>query len=258
MLPGVFKAYKKDKTLYYRSSITFHGKHISLGSYTTEEDASTAYQTAANIINCPDITPDNINTNKLPFEKCICLINFRDNNMYCRAPIYLKDKYFIYYLSKEEHLIFDVDDLFYYSVHKIQKRGGHLFVSDYGMQVNILTRYGIRNYAVAGKDYIFKNGIEGDFRYSNIEIINRFHGVTRTTKNGKYIYVAKIHINGDIIIGKYNTDCEAAIAYNKAVDILKSKGIDKNYPSNYIVEYDAIKYSSTYNKIRINKAIRDY
>lgn len=35
------------------------------------------------------------------------------------------------------------------------RRGGHLFVADYGMQVNILNRYGIKNYAVKDKDYIF-------------------------------------------------------------------------------------------------------
>ena len=36
MLPGVYEAYKKDHSLYYRSSITCRGKHISLGSYETE------------------------------------------------------------------------------------------------------------------------------------------------------------------------------------------------------------------------------
>ena len=34
----------------------------------------------------------------------------------------------IYYYSKSCHFKFDVDDLFYYSNHKIMKRGSHLFV----------------------------------------------------------------------------------------------------------------------------------
>ena len=28
------------------------------------------------------------------------------------------------------------------------KRGGHLFVAEYGMQTSVLSRYGIRSYAV--------------------------------------------------------------------------------------------------------------
>ena len=42
MLPGVYQAVKKDGTIYYRSSITYQGKHISLGSYSTEEEAHRA------------------------------------------------------------------------------------------------------------------------------------------------------------------------------------------------------------------------
>ena len=42
-LPGAFKAQKKDGTIYYRSSITYKNKHISLGSFKTEEEASGAY-----------------------------------------------------------------------------------------------------------------------------------------------------------------------------------------------------------------------
>lgn len=83
------------------------------------------------------------------------LINFRDNGIYFGTPIYARSKFFYYYLSPTDVLKFDIDDLFYYSSRKIMKRNGHLFVADYGMQVNILNRYGIRNFAVAGKDYLF-------------------------------------------------------------------------------------------------------
>ena len=37
MLPGVYQAKKKDNTIYFRSSITYSGKHISLGSFDTEK-----------------------------------------------------------------------------------------------------------------------------------------------------------------------------------------------------------------------------
>ena len=36
-LPGVFQAKKKNGSLYYRSSLTYRAKHISLGSYDTPE-----------------------------------------------------------------------------------------------------------------------------------------------------------------------------------------------------------------------------
>ena len=116
------------------------------------------------------------------------------------------------------------------------RRGGHLFVADYGMQLNILNRYGIKNFAVPNKDYIFVNGDNTDYRYQNIKIINRYNGVTlETSTNSVQSYVAKIHVNGDYIIGRYKTDTEAAIAYNKAVDTLLSNGFtmhQKHPPAN--------------------------
>ena len=42
-LPGSFQAMKKDGTIYYRSSITYKNKHISLGSFPTEEESHAAY-----------------------------------------------------------------------------------------------------------------------------------------------------------------------------------------------------------------------
>ena len=44
--PGVTKARKKNGTLYYRSSITVKGRHLSLGIYATEEIAGNAYNEA--------------------------------------------------------------------------------------------------------------------------------------------------------------------------------------------------------------------
>lgn len=68
--------------------------------------------------------------------------------MYIKTPIYLRKNYFSYYLDISHELKFDIDDLFYYSEHRILKRQGHLYVNDYGMQVTLLNRYGIQPHAV--------------------------------------------------------------------------------------------------------------
>ena len=56
MLPGVFSATKKDGTIYYRASLTYKTKHISLGSFPTEELAADAYLEGYQIINESEIT----------------------------------------------------------------------------------------------------------------------------------------------------------------------------------------------------------
>jgi hypothetical protein len=258
-LPGVYTAKKKNGEIYFRTSITYNNKHISLGSFPKEDQANAAFITATKILrdHCYNLD-DYIPSFHLAFEKWVVLINYRDNGMYFKNPIYLKSRYFIYYINKKILLKFDIDDLFYYAHHKIMKRGGHLFVSDYGMQVNILSRYGIKNYAVVGRDYRFVNGDDTDYRYGNIEIINRYHGVTKSTHGIKTIYTVKIHLNGDYIVGRYLSENEAAIAYNKAANILNDLGIKKDFPENYVSDMDEIEYAKLYNSIRISKKIRNY
>lgn len=258
-LPGVFSAKKKNGTVYYRSSMNFKGKHISLGSYTTEREAYAAYKKAHEL--CEDKTKTIYDYNYsyiLPFDKWVSILNFRDNGIYCKTPIYILSTYFLYYFTPEYALKFDVDDLFYYSKHTIQRRGGHLFVAEYGTQFNILTRYGIKNFAVAGKDYRFVNGDNTDFRYRNIEIINKYHGVTHHMERGISTYTVKIHINGDFQVGTYQTETEAAVAYNKAATLLKEKGVQKNFPKNYVLELNEIEYAALYNKICISPKIRNW
>ncbi|MCR5580253.1 MAG: hypothetical protein K6F66_01575 [Pseudobutyrivibrio sp.] len=257
MKPGVYKATKKDGTIYYRGNITYNSKHISIGSYATEDICNQAYEEAWEIIknNNIDILTCQSIIKTLPFDKCITLINFRDNHIYIKNPIYLQKNYFHYYLDKKTILKFDNDDLFYYSSHKIQNRGGHMFVSDYGMQYNILNRYGIKPYSVKGKDYIFANGDETDFRYSNIIVVNRYHGVIREEKYGKTYYTAKIHLNGDFLVGRYEDEATAAIAYNKAVDLCKSRGMTKAFPTNFITEYSPREYADVYTEIKISSRL---
>lgn len=265
-VPGIFIATKKDGTEYYRASVTYRGKHISLGSYSSAALGTAAYEAALAILglrkhpvlHMASLLSYNEQLSPLPFEKWVTLINFRDNGIYCRTPIYLEHRFFYYYLDETTSVKFDTDDLFFYMNHKIMRRGNHLFVADYGMQLSILSRYGIRPHAVPGRDYRFVNGDSLDFRYGNIEIINRYHGVTRRLHHGKDIYTAKIHINGDFIIGRYASECEAAIAYNKTADLLKEKGFPKNYPENYIDSIDDKEYARLYANVRITRKLREF
>lgn len=260
MLPGVFKTKKKNGTDSYRCSITHRGKHISLGSYLSEEQAHSAYLEAGLILFDNKLSLDHFREtcHILPFKKWVALINFRDNGIYIKTPIYMKNKFFLYYFSPDCYYTFDVDDLFYYSTHSIMKRGNHLFVSDYGMQVNILSRYGIRNFAVPGRDYLFMNGDSHDFRYENIQIINRFYGVTKKMGPGIVYYDVRLHVKGNLFVGRYTDEISAAIAYNKAITLLAKKGIQKKYSLNYIEELSAEEYHKIYKEISLSSKINEY
>ena len=260
MLPGVYIAYKKNGTAYYRASITYRNKHISLGSFHTEEDANLAYREAGRLLQGMSASMEDAFSlpTILSFGKVISLLNFRDNLIYFKNPIYLKNNYFIYYISKSDELKFDIDDLFYYSSHKIMRRKGHLFVSDYGMQINILSRYGIKNYAVAGRDYYFANEDPTDFRYSNIIVVNRYYGVAKITSSSGEYYKVTIHINGNYTVGTYQSEEKAAIAYNKAVDLAKSSGVSKSFQTNYLEQLSPRQYAETYSQIKISEKYINY
>jgi hypothetical protein len=258
LLKGVYLGRKIDGTIYYRASFTYKNKHISLGSFEIQEDAHKAYLEAVEIINSDQYIIENFPQKILSFSKYVSIINFRDNGIYFKTPIYLYKKYFEYFLNTDIILKFDVDDLFYFSTHTILKRNNHLFVSDFGMQVSLVSRYGIKEHAVAGRDYIFINGDCWDFRYNNIKIINRYNGVLKSIVSGLDIYKTIIHIKGNYVIGKYKDEINAAIAYNKAADILKANGYIKNFRYNYIEEIDSIEYAARYNAIKISNKIRNF
>lgn len=80
--------------------------------------------------------------------------------MYIPTPIYLRKNYFSYYLSIHRELKFDIDDLFYYSSHRILTRQGHLYVNHYGMQLTLLGRYGIKTHAVNGRDFVLSTAMK--------------------------------------------------------------------------------------------------
>lgn len=259
LLPGVYMAVKKDGTVYYRSSITYKNKHISLGSFSSENEAHQCYKDALKIIESDEVfTPDDYNKKDFPlldFHKFVSLCNYKNNGLYIKTPIYMRVNFFNYYLSQDDVLIFDVDDLFYYSNHSIMRRGSHLFVAEYGMQTNIASRYGIRNFARPGIDFRYVNGDTHDYRYSNIEILNTYQGVTAETKSETTRYASRIHINGNYLIGRYDYIEEAAISYNKAVDYLKTLGCTKNFVKNYIDGIDSKKYKEIYDSISLPKSI---
>ncbi len=257
---GVYETTQKNGTPSYRVSISKNGKHISLGSFREKEPALQAYQEANRIYqeNKIDILNYSTYIHALSDDKVISLLNHRDNGLYFKTPIYLRKGYFSYFLSGYGELKFDNDDLFYYSSHRILRRGGHLYVNDYGMQYGILARYGIKNFAVSGRDYRFANGDPLDLRYSNVIVINKYHGVQMKESPGKQWHEARIHIVGDFLLGRYETDSEAATAYNKAADAAAAAGIDKNFIQNYILEYDKKQYWEIYSRIDLPKKYLDY
>lgn len=254
---GIFKTKRKDNSIYYRVSITRNSKHISLGSFDTLKTASKCYHEAVEIFDKKIKNIESYNDNySISFDKFVVLVNFRDNGIYIANPIYLKPNLFYYYLDKDNVLKFDRDDLFYYSKHKIIKRGGHYFCNEYGNQINLKEKYSIPSYAVIDKDYRFINGDSTDYRYSNIEIINRFHGVRKISKNNKFFYEVKIHLNGYLKIGEFDNEIKAAIAYNKAVDILKKK-YDKDFVQNF-PDLSPMEYASIYTEIQLPESIINY
>lgn len=126
------------------------------------------------------------------------------------------------------------------------------------MQVSLLSRYGIKSYAVRDRDYTFANGDSTDFRYSNIVILSRYSGVTAVNQNGTIRYRSAIHINGNYKIGTYSTEAKAAVAYNKAVDLAREYGIVKNFTQNYVLEYSAREYADVYTRIKISGKYLEY
>ncbi len=265
-MPGVYITTKKDGSASYRSSITYKSKHISLASFSVEAEAERCYHEASLLIedNPPSfdqlvgIYEKNV-FKSLPFSKAVSICNFRDNGIYFSNPIYLRKKFFDYYLGIHEILKFDIDDLFYYSSHRIQKRGGHLFVEDYGMQLTLGSRYGIRPYSVEGRDYVHINGDSRDYRYNNIEVYNQYAGVRlEPDRSGPNKYKAYIHVSGYYTIGYYSTVVEAAIAYNKAAKILNSRGLEKKYTLNYIEGMKSGTYKVLFDTIKVSQTIYSF
>ena len=89
-------------------------------------------------------------------------------------------------------------------------------------------------------------------------MINRFHGVARYMVKGITKYRATIHINGNYIVGTYSSEEKAAIAYNKAADLAKAAGIQKDFPENYIDTLSPKEYAEIYTKIKLSERYLSY
>ncbi len=266
---GVYEAKTKDGMTVYRSKISYNGKSVSLGTYETMEGANGAYNEAKKLyfdesLNIDEVfLGDSIREGHkgrfLPSDKVVSILNHRDHNIYIKTPIYIRTGYISYYLKDGREMKFDMDELFYYSSHRILKRGESLYVNDFGMQYRILDRYGIHHNSVSGVDYTFVNGDELDFRSANVIVINRFFGVHRKEEiTGKPYYETKIHINGDYIIGRYKSDVRAAIAYNKAADYAKEHGLDKEFPQNYVDDISPREYADVYLDLKLPKKFLEF
>ena len=86
MKQGVYIAYRKDKTPYYRASIHFKNKHVTLGSYDTEDIAHAAYIEAQKLYYDCSITIDNYRDKYeiLNHDRVITILNHRDNLIYIK------------------------------------------------------------------------------------------------------------------------------------------------------------------------------
>ncbi len=258
-LAGISKAVKKDGTEYYRASLTYNCRHISLGSSTSAETAHRMYLDGMAILNNSLHIADYSSSSALPFSKWITLINLRDNKVYLKNPIYLHAKFFSYFLSPSTELKFDIDDLFFYSEHRIQERGGRLFCENYGTQVSLRSRYGIHPFSVEGRDYRFRNGDNTDFRYENIEVINPYMGVEKIRVRYQTRYQASINTRGLIKLGIYESEEEAAIAFNKALDMLESIGEKKDgLMPNYLENVSARDYADIYTELTLSDRFLAY
>ncbi|MBP3886594.1 MAG: hypothetical protein J6F30_02905 [Cellulosilyticum sp.] len=249
----IYPTVVKDVTK-YKTYFLYEEHKLYLGTYPTMECANQVIQEANELMTLPKGAPQ-FDGYSLNYKKIVSLCNLRDNKGYIKNPIYLYPTYFNYYLSKDCILTFDLKDLLYFSTYKIYKRGNYLYTQDSISQQSILSRYGIPNHSVINKDYIFKNNNPYDFRYSNIEIINGYKGVNKKLKNNTEIYIAYIYIKTNLIIGHYSSEIEAAIAYNKAVDILSKHNDTKDYTYNTIPFITKSEYDTIYNRIVISPRI---
>ena len=77
-------------------------------------------------------------------------------------------------------------------------------------------------------------------------------------KNDKILYKAKIKINGVFTIGTYSSEEKAAIAYNKAIDMAHTAGINKKYNENYIDTLSPKEYAQFYTQVKISPKYINY
>lgn len=233
----------------YKIYFVYESNKIYLGTYPSMETAEKALAEAEFLMKQPQGPPEFEFAPTLNYKKIVSLCNLRDHKKYMKNSIYLYATYFHYYLSKNCILVFDSKDLLYFSTYKIYKRGNYLYTQDSISQQNMLLRFGIPNHSVLHKDYFFKNGNPYDFRAENLVVINSYKGVRQKVRNDKTIYIAYIYLKSNLIIGHYDSEIEAAIAYNKAIDVLHQQKRLHDYTYNIIPYLTNVEYQAIYDHI---------
>lgn len=265
-IKNVYKIVDSKNKVYYKALISLKGKRINLGRYKTENMGALACKEAYRLYSAYDITLYNIlsmyEDNKgviIPFYTMISIINYRDNKIFLRNPIYIRYNYISYFIDPIRELKFDIDELFFYSSHRILSRGNLFYVNNFGSQERLLNRYGIHSFSVRDRDYFFINGDYYDYRSTNIEVVNRYFGVFKKNyTDNRYYYEVRIHINGDFIIGRFKDEIMAAISYNKACDYANQMGLLKDFNQNYIDELSITSYKKIYDNIKLPKNYISY
>lgn len=235
----------------YKLYFVFESNKLYLGTYPSMKTAEKVLEEAEALMASLE-GPPHFEHTLLDYKKIVSLCNFRDHKKYLKNPIYLYATYFHYYLSKDCILIFDSRDLLYFSTYKIYKRGNYLYTQDSISQKSILSRFGIPNHSVINKDYFFKNGNPYDFRSENLVIVNNYKGVKQKINNNQPIYTSYIHIKTNLVLGHYESEIEAAIAYNKAIDLLRQQNRLHDYTYNTIPYITEAEYMAIYNSISLS------
>lgn len=240
----------------YRVYYLHKTKKIYIGLYNTYEEALLAYNFVEKLFTNHLSLDDYVSHYPIAFEKFIACINFRDNHMYFKTSIYVHSDHFKYYISPDLYLIFDLKDLLYFSTKRIHKRGDYLYTYIGDQQENILKRFGFNKSMTYLKDYTFINGNRYDFRRKNIHVINHYYGVSLETKYNKPTYVTRITINRRIlVVGHYASEMLAAIAYNKALDLVTTSLKEHNYSKNNFPFLTRQEYDSLYESLPISKRL---
>ncbi len=240
--------------LAYKLYFIYRGRKLYLGTYKSESLANEALKEAEYIVEST-LGPLQYTPHAIPFKKYISLCNFRDNKVYIKNPIYIYHDYFCYFLSPTSHFTFDMKELMFFSSYKIFKRGNYIYTQDNVAQQSILSRFSIPPHAVLGVDYYFKNGNIYDFRSTNLEIHNGYKGVSKEVRNHKTFYSSRIFVEHTLVIGHYLSELEAAVAYNKAIDVLQTKGPTRDYIKNEFPYLTLSEYQEIYNRISISPSI---
>ena len=65
-------------------------------------------------------------------------------------------------------------------------------------------------------------------------------------------------MKGYVNVGVYTSEIEAAIAYNKAIDLLKKAGVDKAYTPNYMEGISPDVYADLYASVQVAPGLLHY